>query len=414
MALTIDSCHKCPLLSLRLTCVRWRDLMDRTPLLWSRFEVYGIPMINHTAITQRIQLCLERSGTSPLAISLLPSLATHGETLIVSRQAVENVVRHANRWISVIIQKQSLTNLKTLSLRCGRSIFPYFHIFRCASSIENLELNSLQIPQSYSQIPVAQLKRLAIVRCRWKGDTDIFISNLRSMTSLEELTWIDNSISFKHTNDLVVLPSLHSLSIMPMSNLEPLTGIWNILYTPSLTHLAVNLKSVNDKANVDSSVNTLLAMVSRSSCDINCRSILEELHNVQELSMQLLDLTSYTLISKLAWNPVKPCLLPSLRNLKISINLYKHSDPIIPSLMELMRSRSPGSSFNHTMSGCRNLLETLPEALLSFNCIVYVAPDHYRECIVAFEDLQKFGNERGIEVAVEVNERVLSYIDDDA
>ncbi|KAF8999958.1 hypothetical protein BDQ17DRAFT_1427440 [Cyathus striatus] len=52
-------------------CARWREVVESTPGLWSKFHV-GKKEVRQKTMSHRIKMCLDLSRTAPLSVSLYP------------------------------------------------------------------------------------------------------------------------------------------------------------------------------------------------------------------------------------------------------------------------------------------------------------------------------------------------------
>ncbi|KAF8994273.1 hypothetical protein BDQ17DRAFT_1545673 [Cyathus striatus] len=405
---------------LRNVNFHWRKVVDGNPLFWNRFKIGYEPEVGGALINCRIRACLENSGETPLTLSLLDKRKWPK----VSYESLRDIAREADRWVSletttylltdVEIQKsirnRPLARLRKLTLRgLWHAGFADYDIFRDATLIENLEFDYVYFPAVLG-IPMNNVRKLSIAHCRLKrleDKPDSLYSRLRTLSSLEELTWRCNDFSRRTPTEVIMLPSLHTLAFGHTSYANPDREIWDMLCAPSLNHLKLDFLS--------SSVGPILSVASRSKSvirrlDISSRSsavvpIMEEFRDVQELSLSVLDDASHTFIPKLIWDPTDgeisedAQILPSLKRLTLTIKIAKFPESIVKPLADVLRSRS--STYMATLEKHR-FNTALPSHLVHFKCITKALEPCFKETRSALLCLRQVGRECGIEVVTEI------------
>ncbi|KAF8999950.1 hypothetical protein BDQ17DRAFT_725843 [Cyathus striatus] len=235
--------------------VHWREVLERTPQLWNKFQV-GRRDIRPETIARRINWCLKFSGTAPLSISLHPPSDS-----VLPLLAVENIVRHANRLlyfsvgddiicraseetnIQEIIQECGLAQLRTLILKDLGWPMDTYRIFWTATGLEDLRMSGQNIDRLLDML-WKRIKRLTMKSCRVRGED--LISVLKNMPGLEELTWIGNTVWSEPTpsGEVTTLPLLHTLNV---STSDRKVWLWSSLSVPRLANFcAGKYRHIND------------------------------------------------------------------------------------------------------------------------------------------------------------------------
>ncbi|KAF8979971.1 hypothetical protein BDQ17DRAFT_1416602 [Cyathus striatus] len=265
-------------------CVHWRNIIHSTPSLWRSFEIKEISSADPNTpppamIAYRIQLCLQYSGNSPLAISLRPVDVTAFPIFIM-----EDIANQCHRWerfavdvdilvgareetdIRVIIKNKGLPNLRELTIDgqepfgslSGRTPCP-FRLFKGASAVEEIYLFSTTLP-GVKDFPWSSTRKLVLEQCDILSDNELG-SVLRVMPSLEELVWYSNNIRIdSEESPAINIPSLRTLTVESPDLLDDIYSdddppIFPKLFIPHLT----NLKIVEDIREIHSSYLVFIA-----------------------------------------------------------------------------------------------------------------------------------------------------------
>ncbi|KAF8985347.1 hypothetical protein BDQ17DRAFT_1436663 [Cyathus striatus] len=355
---------------LRQVCIRWSNLVYDTPMIWSRFGIVGKPEVNKTVIDHRIQCCLKFSRDAPLAISFRLPISLSARH-VIPRDTLVNLVDQADRWASLSIdidllgitkkttiptinQQRGFTELRKLILAQNEGVYlksPSFDVFQNTHSIEELELYHIYFTDVFA-IPVSKVKRLTIAKCQLDSAKDTFHSIFNSMHSLEELIWTDNVLHCPPGFAVITLPVLRTLSVTYTHSFELQVNVCKLLCLPALAKLE---SSFNKKSDIDSSAESLIAMIIRSRCQVsrlqlssgppNDIPIIEQFSCLIELS--ILDHADDSTMYKLIWGTTNlndlstgnMQLLPSLKKLELQTDLLDHP-MILQTLLYVLLSRS--------------------------------------------------------------------------
>ncbi|KAF8989071.1 hypothetical protein BDQ17DRAFT_1434696 [Cyathus striatus] len=257
---------------IRNVSTNWRNIIDSTPYFWSGLKMRRrrYVQVKDALIFQRILLCAKFSGEVPLTIALLEKHMSPKE-----HEAIIHIASQANRWVSLeittcilndykiqdVIRNQGLTRLRKLNLQGPLSVLTNYDMFHSATSIEELVLDYIYFPGAFGIPMDNSVKRLTMTNCGWTNrldKLDVLYSKLRSMSSLEELTWISNTFGEEAPTEVIMLPSLHTLSCGHSSMYsEPDPKMWDMLRVPSLKHLEINYRW-------PSAIGPILSMVTSS------------------------------------------------------------------------------------------------------------------------------------------------------
>ncbi|KAF9000510.1 hypothetical protein BDQ17DRAFT_677361 [Cyathus striatus] len=273
-----------PIWGLQQVCVRWRDLVQNTPLLWCNIMLkdyrsrYNPAQAAHIAM--QTKLCLKFSRTTPLSVSIMP---VYDSTARVVTSVLEDIAKHAHRWqflhldgnflhhalrntkMGALIQQHGLVQLRKLCVtyydeKVLEVELP-LDFFRSAttSTLEEVFISCAFLPYCASVFPWANVKRLNVsyhYRCEELPNDDFEISSMFcALTSLEELTWCVTHR--RHTSTgIVTLPSLCTL----IMDSEEMFEILPMLCVPRLA----NIQIMNDVGDL----HPLLSMLQMSNCII--------------------------------------------------------------------------------------------------------------------------------------------------
>ncbi|KAF8994238.1 hypothetical protein BDQ17DRAFT_1367236 [Cyathus striatus] len=380
--------------------VYWREVLERTPQLWNKFQV-GRRDIKPETIARRIDWCLKFSGTAPLSISLHPPSDS-----VLPLLAVENIARHANRllYFSVgddiicraseetntqeIIEECGLAQLRTLILKDRGWPMDTYRIFWTATGLEDLKMKGQDIDYLLD-MPWKRIKRLTMKSCHVRG-ADL-ISVLK-MCLARELTWIGNTMWSEPTpgGEVTALPLLHTLNV---STSDKKVWLWSSLSVPRLANFcARKYRHIND----------LLLMIEKSGsivknlhmdgyADEDMIQAISQLRDVEKLSLRMTRRHSTEILTYLS-RAAYPDVLPLLHDLRIEVPLEGFSYAIETCLVEeVMASRS------RTLSGPVDKPESPSLVHLSYIKLRMDVPQDYYEhyvfprhlCWIANVDFKK-------------------------
>ncbi|KAF8990975.1 hypothetical protein BDQ17DRAFT_1433387 [Cyathus striatus] len=308
-----------------------------------------------------------------------------------------------NYKIQDVIRNQGLTRLRKLNPQGPLSVLTNYDMFHSATSIEELVLDYIYFPGAFG-IPMANsVKRLTMTNCERTNrldKLDVLYSKLRSMSSLEELTWISNTFGEETPTEVIMLPSLHTLSCGHSSVYsEPDPKMWDMLRVPSLKHFEINYR-------LPSAIGPILSMVTSSNSFITqlqlslrlsaAISIIEGLTHVEELSLALYDGGINTLIPRLKWDPTNDGnrLLPKLQKLELSRYHTIDQPDLIPTyLVDVIKSRSAISEkHNSVQTLCVKYLK-----LLKFTASMVIPKEGH----TVFDIVKQTGEELGMEISIQ-------------
>ncbi|KAF9000477.1 hypothetical protein BDQ17DRAFT_675570 [Cyathus striatus] len=146
---------------LQQVCLRWRNVVQSTPLLWNNFIVEGAVEVKPSTVELRTRACLEFSRTSPLTIAIESGSRIRSRCQPLPPRIIEDIAKHADRWTSLsirevvfhkalketaaedLIQQRGLSQLRTLDIaNWNYCKFPY-NIFRGAPVLEDITIQDV-------------------------------------------------------------------------------------------------------------------------------------------------------------------------------------------------------------------------------------------------------------------------------
>ncbi|KAF8995117.1 hypothetical protein BDQ17DRAFT_1330762 [Cyathus striatus] len=360
-------------------CVRWRDIIQDMPSLWSNFKVSGTNICS-TSITNRIKLCLKLSKMHGLSISLLPLFPKDFPT-----KALEHIAMHADRVMSlsidnsIIIRMTEYTSVTSLIRQKGLGQLQKFAMR--GKKDDKVPLNSILNVVAFPQAPLKKLD----LRYLKAGNVEEFLAILEVLSSaLEELTWGSNLVKsdFPDPRSLkvVVLPSLYTINVCDTSNYSLRSDIWSYIRVPNISK--VYFHNSDTTHYWDYEIREIWSVISSSritrlyicTCQpFDLKFILSDLGTAINLfpALQVFELK---IDGDTFWN----------------VHIRKYVEDLLPNII---RSRSIEAL------NVANQSSRLPTPLLTI-ILEIVPPSVLHDCIPSFKKLEDLGEESGIQVVI--------------